>query len=213
MKKIFVFVTFMLISITLVYSGNDLTKNEIKEKRTSYSKTYSLGENRYRTIIHSKPIHILNEMGQYIEINAQSDVLSQENLPGAFSFGVYGVYVNGSLQYRSTDGNFYVGRYTVNDTTYRQYKCFHGFSLQNITDDAIIDTAWYEVDQNTSVDETFTVSLKHMASYSGSANDLWWDIGDGRRMVFLKFQHIPPIQYLMKHFPEEVKFARISKQL
>ena len=46
-----------------------LTRQEIKEKRTESSKTYSLGNGLYQAVLYPEPVHFKNKHGSWEEID------------------------------------------------------------------------------------------------------------------------------------------------
>ncbi len=74
------------------------------------------------------------------------EILGHSNIPPQLvEGGVFKEYVNGSYSFMSTDFFPFVGRYTINDTTYDDYKCYHYYDLSAITDNGVIDSTKYKV--------------------------------------------------------------------
>ena len=92
-------------------------------------------------------------------------------------------------------------------------KCYHGYSLLGIIDNAEIVKAWLTVNQDSEVVSSFTLSLNHMASFSGDGNAIWDDIGNGTNYGSFSADETLNNPVFDEEYTDEkeIKFARISK--
>lgn len=135
------------------------------------------------------PEFLISSTGKIIEVtipvesgtgNLFLELLGHNNVPSQLvEGGVFKEYVNGSYSFMSTDFFPFVGRYTINDTTYDNYKCYHYYDLSAITDNAVIDSAQYKVSKGNST-ASISVSMYQMSyQWPGSATNLWNDCSNG----------------------------------
>jgi len=174
----------IFLSITMVFASD--MREEKASNRTYFSKTYSVGDNRYKVEIASKPIHYKDENGNFVDIpvddNGEIYQIALEQLDDWYDFE-YGSYKKIIRSTGTTYDNHtyfgYIGNYNFFD--YEDAEAFYDSNYNDIYEAGIdsFDVSVHDLNDNEQWDDKVdNVIWRYYSVFSNSVFDIPQASGD-----------------------------------